>query len=481
MGVPARLALPRAINRAFRRFQGGERPSSYDLEALLERLARFPGFHMGLAAALAAGVTFPSACVEFAFSGSFRHLAGSISGGGIAGVLYCYFCYVITEALSSPLRRACRKELARRGAAIPRAYGISLRGKVGFAVAIACFSMGMLVYFLWFCRATLVLTAGFLVITFLTLVVLVSLYFRSIKAAFEEILRTAESVSRGGGDLLLLGNNEKELVTFAGHFNVSVRETIALRRDLERQVAARTRDLTAKARELEQANERLQELDRLKSGFLSSVSHELRTPLTAMLRFTRIVERDFARAIAPEIPAEGRSRLKAERIAANLEIIQREGKRLTRLINDVLDLARIESGRMEWNDEEVRVRSCVERAIRLMERAAERRRDVSLLATVEEPLPVGSGPIPTASSRCSSTSHHDARHERIRGVPPGQGTTGHVRDPHDTAHGEGTGDGPGEGPGERRCGLHDQALRPGSGGGAGPGDSGTVGASGKSG
>lgn len=386
-GVSAELELPRSINRAFRRFQGGEGPSLADLEGLLERLARFPGFHMGLAAGLAAGVTVPSAFVEFAFSRSFRHLAGSISGGVIAGILYCYFCYVITEALSSPLRRACRKELARRGAAIPRAYGISLRGKIGFAVAIAFSSMGMLVYFLWFCRATLALTAGFLVITFLTLVVLVSLYFRSVKSAFEEILGTAESVSRGGGDLLHLGNNEKELVTFAEHFNVSVRETIALRRDLEGQVAARTRDLTAKARELEQANERLQELDRLKSGFLSSVSHELRTPLTAMLGFARIVERDFSRAVVPEIPAGGRSRSKAERISANLEIIQCEGKRLTRLINNVLDLARIESGRMEWNDEILRLGPCVERAVGVMEGAVERRCGVSLSVAVEEPLP----------------------------------------------------------------------------------------------
>jgi signal transduction histidine kinase len=386
-GIAAKLELPRSINRAFRRFQEGERPASSDLEDLLERLARFPGFHMGMAAVLAAGVTVPAAGVEFAFSRSFRHLAGATSGGIIAGVLYCYFCYVITEALSSSLRRSCRKDLSRRRAAIPLAYGISLRGKVGFAVAIAFFSMVMLVYFLWFCRATLLLTAGFLVVTFLTLVVLVSLYFRSVKSAFEEILRTAESVSRGGGDLLHLGNNEKELVTFAEHFNVSVRETIALRRDLEGQVAARTRDLTAKALELERANERLQQLDRLKSGFLSSVSHELRTPLTAMLGFARIVGRDFRRSIAPEIPAQGRSRLKAKRIEANLEIIQQEGERLTRLINDVLDLARIESGRMEWNDEEIQVGPCVEQAIRLMDGAPEHRRGVSLLAAVDEPLP----------------------------------------------------------------------------------------------
>jgi len=388
LGLPPFLGLPRAVNRDFRRFYNGEPPGPGDLAMLLERLARLPRYHMGIAVVLSALVTIPSVIVEYRFSGSIRHLASGTSGGVIAGILYCYFSYVITETLSAPLRSACRREMARRSIPLPQVYGISLRGKIGFTVAIVFFSMGMLVYFFWFCRASLILSAGFLVTTFLTVTVLVSLYFRSVKAAFDEILRTARSVSRGGADLLHLGNNEKELVEFAGHFNGSVLETIALRRDLETQVNERTRELSRKAVELQRANERLKELDRLKSRFLSSVSHELRTPLTAIMGFAKLVQRDFRRIAGLNTAGSGKARAKEERIGTNLGIIQREGERLTRLINNVLDLARIESGRMEWNDCDLDVSHCVKQAVEVMEGSCDRRGEVTLAVQVDSPLPV---------------------------------------------------------------------------------------------
>ncbi len=387
LGLPPLLGMPRIINGAFRRFQAHGTSESGDLEDLLRRLARFPRYHMGMAVVLAALVTVPSVTVEYRYSGSFGHLVSGVSGGVVAGILYCYFCYVITETLTGPLRRACRRELDRLGAPPPRVYGISLRGKIGFTVAMVFFSMVMLVYFLWFCRASLLLTAVFLVTTFLTVTVLVSLYFRSLKAAFDEILRNARSVSRGGTDLLLLGNNEKELVEFAEHYNGSLRETIDLRKDLETQVAGRTLELSRKARELKSANERLQELDRLKSRFLSSVSHELRTPLTAIVGFAKIVQRDFRRVVLPEVRGVNKAREKAERIQSNLGVIEREGERLTRLINNVLDLARIESGRMEWHDRDMDPGQCVEQAVRVMEGALERHGGVSLQVRADRPLP----------------------------------------------------------------------------------------------
>lgn len=386
-GIPAGLELPRRINEAYRRFEDGTLLEPGALELLLKRLAGFPRYHMTVAVAIAIGVTIPSLGVEFVFSGSLRHLVSGIAGSVIAGVLYCYFCYVLTETLSAELRSACRRELTRRRATIPRVYGLSLRGKIGFAVAIVFFSMGMLIYFLWFCRASLLLSAGFLVVTFLTVMLLFYLYFSSVKAAFDKILLAARSVSRGAGELLYLGNNEKELVEFAVDFNGSIREIIALRRELEAQVKARTVDLVKKAHELEKANERLRELDRMKSRFLSSVSHELRTPLTAILGFVRLVRRDFTRAVSLGILLEGKDRVKAEKIKANLDIIEREGERLTRLINNVLDLARIESGHMEWNDEILDLSLCVEQAARVMEGAAERRAGVDLIVDAEDSLP----------------------------------------------------------------------------------------------
>ncbi|WP_272698685.1 PAS domain-containing sensor histidine kinase [Desulfovibrio sp. Fe33] len=99
--------------------------------------------------------------------------------------------------------------------------------------------------------------------------------------------------------------------------------------------------------------ERTRELDRAnraKSEFLSTVSHELRTPLTAVLGFAKITGKKLGNSIFPAIEAFADQDLKNEMamVRKNLEIIASEGRRLTLLINDVLDLAKMEAQRVEY-------------------------------------------------------------------------------------------------------------------------------------
>ncbi|MEW5771949.1 MAG: ATP-binding protein [Thermodesulfobacteriota bacterium] len=123
-----------------------------------------------------------------------------------------------------------------------------------------------------------------------------------------------------------------------------------LNRHLEQLVEERTAELSERARDLELANARLREIDELKTDFLSSASHELRTPLTSVLGFAKMVARDFARSFLPLAGEDEALTRRAERILSNLDIVEQEGGRLTRLINDILDLTKIESGRLEWHD-----------------------------------------------------------------------------------------------------------------------------------
>jgi signal transduction histidine kinase len=83
---------------------------------------------------------------------------------------------------------------------------------------------------------------------------------------------------------------------------------------------------------------------------VSSVSHELRTPLTSIRGFAKLCAKDFTRYFVPLAEGEKLS-AKGARIQGNLQIIDTEGERLTRLINDFLDINRIESGKACWNDE----------------------------------------------------------------------------------------------------------------------------------
>ncbi|MBG0777242.1 MAG: PAS domain-containing sensor histidine kinase [Desulfovibrionaceae bacterium] len=138
-------------------------------------------------------------------------------------------------------------------------------------------------------------------------------------------------------------------------------EVAALTRRLEERVQERTREFRAKTDELVAANARLQELDDLKSVFLSTVSNDLRTPLTSIIGFVKLVSRDVGKTLSdactPEQEKLGR------RIQANLEIVTREGERLARRISDFLDLSRIESGRAVWSDTTCRVDHLVEAAV----------------------------------------------------------------------------------------------------------------------
>lgn len=157
-------------------------------------------------------------------------------------------------------------------------------------------------------------------------------------------------------------------------------------RTLEQQVRTRTAALAAKARELEEANQRLTEMDRLKTAFLSSVSHELRTPLTAVLGFAKLIRRDFSRSFIPASDENPRQTELATRITRNCDIIISEGERLTRLINDVLDLAKIESGRMSWHDEQIALDELINAATATFKtRAAEQ--GVALVLDIQHDLP----------------------------------------------------------------------------------------------
>lgn len=127
------------------------------------------------------------------------------------------------------------------------------------------------------------------------------------------------------------------------------------------------RRLRVSVAQLETANKRLQELDKLKSDFLSSVSHELRTPLTSIRGFAHLIAKDFSRSFAPLSDKDPSLRKKSQRIGDNLEIILKETERLTRLINDVLDLAKIEAGRVDWNDGLVNVGQLVRDSINAVE------------------------------------------------------------------------------------------------------------------
>ncbi|MTJ06402.1 MULTISPECIES: PAS domain S-box protein [unclassified Anabaena] len=91
------------------------------------------------------------------------------------------------------------------------------------------------------------------------------------------------------------------------------------------------------------------EIDKMKTDFISTVSHELRTPLTSVLGFASIIKEKLETNVFPLLSTEDRKLQKTiKRVGDNLNIIVSEAERLTSLINDVLDIAKMEAGKVEW-------------------------------------------------------------------------------------------------------------------------------------
>ena len=94
----------------------------------------------------------------------------------------------------------------------------------------------------------------------------------------------------------------------------------------------------------------LEEVDRLKTQFLSMASHELRTPLTAVSGFIQVARRRITRASGSDSPDW---KQEATRAAETLELAQRQARRLGRLVDELLDVSRLQLGRIELHEREL--------------------------------------------------------------------------------------------------------------------------------
>ncbi len=167
----------------------------------------------------------------------------------------------------------------------------------------------------------------------------------------------------GTAQLRAFSPSEVRLLTAIAEIAGNALHRAGVLETLEQRVAERTRELAG-------ANERLKELDRLKSDFLSNVSHELRTPITNILLYLELLAQPDKEAERPRYT----------------EILRREADRLARLIEDLLTLTRIEQGRVTMNVQSVSVEGLIGEVLAAHEARA-RARDVRFEVAMGPDLP----------------------------------------------------------------------------------------------
>ncbi len=146
---------------------------------------------------------------------------------------------------------------------------------------------------------------------------------------------------------------------------------------LNEELNEKNQELHAINAELEEAKEKAEESDRLKSAFLANMSHEIRTPMNGILGFASLLNK-------PDLTGEKKE--------VYIELIQRSGKRMLIIINDLLDIAKIEAGHIEINIEDVFVNELIDDLYLLFEAEV---REKGLVIKAEKSLPASEAVIKT--------------------------------------------------------------------------------------
>ncbi|MGA2499863.1 MAG: ATP-binding protein, partial [Tepidisphaeraceae bacterium] len=188
-------------------------------------------------------------------------------------------------------------------------------------------------------RSYIIIGVGVGIISIVAASVLAIPLTRAITSPVSELASTARRIS-GSGDYSLRalrrGNDEVGMLTDAVNgmleqIQTRDRQLQEHKEHLEDQVAARTEELRASNAELAAARDHAEAASRAKSAFLANMSHEIRTPMTAMIGFADLLS-------YPEQSAKERQEY--------VQTIRRNGQHLMALINDILDLSKIEAGQM---------------------------------------------------------------------------------------------------------------------------------------
>ena len=213
-----------------------------------------------------------------------------------------------------------------------------------------------------------------LVIIYLALTYLVTRPLQKIQAGVERIQT---------GDLdveLAHTESSREMNTLMTEFNEMAHELAGIYNNLETQVQDRTAQLAQanavlerQRAQLEEANERLRDENRYKSEFLAMMSHELRTPLTSIIAFTELLNRNSD-------PAD-------EKEAETRREIEANSRALLLMINDILEMSRLDAGRIEMNMETVDLGDVVGMVQAVVQPLANRK-DIAFACDIDADVPL---------------------------------------------------------------------------------------------
>ena len=211
-------------------------------------------------------------------------------------------------------------------------------------------------------------TAGLLIVFLLMAIATSVLLARNLARPIEAIQVAAAKIGSGSLDERIEVSSRDELGALADEFNRMASRLQASYAGLEQQVQERTRELANALAELDDKSRELEAASHHKSEFLANMSHELRTPLNAISGFSQVLRKGLFGEIN-------------EKQAEYLDDILASARDLLTLIDDVLDLAKVEAGQIELQVAPFFLPATLERGVVIVRERANRG-DVRILAVV---------------------------------------------------------------------------------------------------
>ena len=185
--------------------------------------------------------------------------------------------------------------------------------------------------------------------------------------AFEILERCWMALNTGFSNILA----NEETREMAGVLDLKNKELEALTQELRHQ----SDELHAQNLELERQRTQLEDASRVKNEFFSKMSHELRTPLNSIMTLSRV------------LLTRSREMFSGEEEMGYLEIIERNGKQLLKLINDILDLSKLEAGGVEIRPRPFSIRSAIEIVVENLSPVAEEK-GIQIISEISQELPI---------------------------------------------------------------------------------------------
>jgi signal transduction histidine kinase len=187
-----------------------------------------------------------------------------------------------------------------------------------------------------------------------------------ITVPIRKLVEGAKMISSGNFAHRISVKTKDEIGMLAEAFNMMTRKIEKWNEELEKTVKERTL-------ELELTNKRLAELNEMRTEFLNMATHELRTPITAIKGYSEFLKLGMM------------GELNAKQVNA-VTIIKESGERLLALINDMLDLAKMEAGKLQVELEPVRVIEVIDINLKLIKPLADEK-NIELKSSIESDLP----------------------------------------------------------------------------------------------